>query len=106
MTTAARIVLALVALILVLMVAKLAAAQEGPACAPRDKMVAKLADKFGETLQSLGVLGEGVAVLEVYRSEESGTWTILETRPDGNSCLMAAGSDWITPPPAPKGDPA
>jgi hypothetical protein len=37
---------------------------------------------------------EDQAVIEVYSSEETGTWTILVTRPDGTSCLLAAGQRW------------
>ena len=50
-------------------------------------------EKFGETLRSLG-LHRDDGVVEVYSSEETGTWTILMTRPDGMSCLLAAGQRW------------
>ena len=63
------------------------------ACAERSRVVQKLADKFGETLRSLG-LHRDDGVVEVYSSEETGTWTILMTRPDGMSCLLAAGQRW------------
>ena len=33
-------------------------------------------------------------MIEVYSSDETGTWTILVTRPDGTSCLLAAGQRW------------
>ena len=33
-------------------------------------------------------------LVEVYASEETGTWTILMTRPDGTTCLLAAGQRW------------
>ena len=65
-------------------------AEETRACAERSRVVQKLQEKFGETLRSLG-LHRDDGVVEVYASEETGTWTILMTRPDGMSCLLAAG---------------
>ena len=38
-------------------------------------------------------LGGGAAVLELYVSE-AGTWTVVQTRPNGLSCIMAAGDNW------------
>jgi hypothetical protein len=68
-------------------------AQEQPqACAPRAQVIAKLADRFGETLRDLGYGRSGV--VEVYRSDETGTWTILMSRPDGISCMIAEGRIW------------
>jgi hypothetical protein len=62
-------------------------------CAKRTQVVQKLLDHFGETLRSVG-LQQGDGVVEVYSSEATGTWTILKTRPDGISCLLAAGQLW------------
>jgi hypothetical protein len=76
-------------------------AQETQACAERSRVVQKLHEKFGETLRSFGLRDN--VVVEVYSSEETGTWTILMTRPDGMSCLLAAGQAWEIIPP---GDPA
>lgn len=62
-------------------------------CAARGEVVAELAERFGETLRSVGPRrAEGV--VEVYASTRTGTWTILLTRPDGTSCLLAAGEFW------------
>lgn len=62
-------------------------------CAARDTVVQKLHDRFGEELRSLG-LHQSDGIVEVYSSESTGTWTILMTRPDGMSCLIAAGQLW------------
>ena len=62
-------------------------------------MVAKLAKRFGETLRSVG-LQRAEGLVEVYASEKTGTWTILVTRPDGMSCLLAAGELWEEEPKA------
>lgn len=71
-------------------------AQTGRACAARTQVVDRLAERFGETLQSLGVDDKG-GLIEVYASAESGTWTILATSPDGASCLVASGRSWEGP---------
>lgn len=71
----------------------IAEAQTRSACAERTTVVERLAEKYGETLQSMG-LHRNNGVLEVYASEATGTWTILVTRPDGMACLIAAGQMW------------
>jgi len=80
-----------------------AEAETRRACAERTAVVSRLAEKYGETLQSMG-LHRNNGVVEVYASDETGTWTILVTRPDGTACLLAAGQMWeadatpLTPP--------
>ncbi len=65
-------------------------AQAAPNCAPRDVVIDRLADTFGETRQSIG-LGANNAVVEVFASDVSGTWTITVTSPSGVTCLVASG---------------
>ncbi|WP_424933165.1 hypothetical protein [Amaricoccus macauensis] len=76
-------------------------------CAERSKVIERLEDRYGETLQSLG-LQENSSLLEVYASDSTGTWTILITRPDGVACLVASGQSWEkeATPFLPKGDDA
>lgn len=59
-------------------------------CSDRDSVVSRLADGYGESRQSMG-LGANNAVIEVYASEETGTWTITVTMPNGMTCLVASG---------------
>lgn len=70
--------------------ATLAEAQQMRHCAPRDKVVDRLATKYGETRQSMG-LGSNNAVMEVFASPESGSWTITVTMTNGITCLVASG---------------
>ncbi|MDQ2092097.1 hypothetical protein [Marimonas arenosa] len=67
-----------------------AAQTAGSPCAPRDVVVKRLAEGYGETRQSVG-LGANNAVVEVFASEDSGTWTITVTLPNGMTCLVASG---------------
>ena len=62
-------------------------------CGPRTGLVGKLVEKYGESPQAIGMRGES-AVFEVWASEKTGSWTILVTRPNGLSCIMATGHDW------------
>ncbi len=70
-------------------------AQAGPKCAPRDAVVTQLATRYGESRQSIG-LGANNAMIEVFASTETGTWTILATRPSGVACIVAAGQAFET----------
>lgn len=65
-------------------------AQQTRNCGPRELVVSRLAEGYGETRQSMG-LGANNAVVEVFASEQSGTWTITVTTPNGMTCLVASG---------------
>ncbi|MBV2360236.1 hypothetical protein KUH32_10655 [Thalassococcus sp. CAU 1522] len=66
------------------------AAAQTANCAPREMVIERLATKYGETRQSIG-LGNNNAVVEVFASEETGTWTITVTTASGMTCLVASG---------------
>ncbi len=84
-----------------------AAAQAQTVCGKRADMVDQAAEKYGEIRRGGGLVG-AQAIIELYVSEETGTWTIFQTTPNGLTCLMAAGESWqddaagLTP----TGDPA
>lgn len=60
------------------------------ACAERAKVVERLTSDYGETVQSMG-LGANNGMMEVFASEETGSWTITVTLPSGQTCLIASG---------------
>lgn len=62
-------------------------------CAPRDVVVDRLAERYGESRQSMG-LGSNNAVVEVFASEETGTWTITVTSVNGLTCMVASGQSY------------
>ncbi len=68
---------------------------QGRNCAPREMVVERLASKYGETRQSMG-LGANNVVIEVFASEKSGTWTITVTSVSGLTCLVASGQAFET----------
>ncbi|UUV43237.1 hypothetical protein RCCWILLIS_65 [Rhodobacter phage RcCWillis] len=82
-------------------------AQQAQNCAPREQVVQRLAEKYGETRQSIG-LGSNNSVMEVFANLEGGSWTITVTMTNGMTCLVAAGEAFQNLAEAlpPKGDPA
>lgn len=66
------------------------AAHAQSVCGARESIIAQLKQKYGETRKSVG-LQQGRGVVEIFASEETGSWTILVTDTRGHSCLMAAG---------------
>ncbi|MEL6681492.1 MAG: hypothetical protein AAFQ09_02460 [Pseudomonadota bacterium] len=59
-------------------------------CAAHAQVVERLAERYGESRQSIG-LGSDNSMVEMFTSDETGTWTITITRPGGPTCLVAAG---------------
>jgi hypothetical protein len=82
-------------------------AHGAPQCDSREAVTALLADRYGETRRSVGIAGQA-AVMELFASEDTGTWSITMTLPDGMMCLMASGSNYevVTEELPAKGDPA
>lgn len=70
-------------------------AQTARNCAPRDTIVERLASKYGESRQSIG-LGSNNSMVEVFAASDTGTWTITVTMANGLTCLVASGQDFET----------
>ena len=68
------------------------AAQSGN-CGPRKAVLERLAQGYGETRQSVG-LGANNAVVEIFASDETGSWSITVTTPGGLTCLVASGQSY------------
>ena len=65
-------------------------------CAKREMVVDRLASKYSEQLTAGGLQGSQrtTAVVEVWSSEETGTFTVILTNAHGVSCIVASGTDW------------
>lgn len=74
-------------------------------CAPRDALVAMLDQRFGEVLQGAG-LQNATTLVEMFASLDTGTWTLVLTRPDGTACAIAAGQHWQNAADVPAGKPS
>jgi hypothetical protein len=72
-----------------LLAAQQAHAQTGN-CAAHATVLERLAERYGETRQSIGLSSDN-AVVEVFASMDTGSWTITVTKPGGLTCLVAAG---------------
>ena len=59
-------------------------------CGPRDKIVAHLKEKFGESQVIVGHINENV-IMETWVSSETGTFTVMTTATNGASCLWLSG---------------
>ena len=70
-------------------------AQNARNCAPREVVVERLADKYGEARQSIG-LGANNSMVEVFAANKTGTWTITVTMANGLTCLVASGQNFET----------
>lgn len=64
-------------------------------CAKRDAVVAYLTKSYGETRHSIGLAADK-AVMELFASDDTGTWTITVTLSSGMTCLVASGQSFET----------
>ncbi|UWR03405.1 hypothetical protein K3740_01465 [Ruegeria conchae] len=62
-------------------------------CAPREDVIKRLAKTYGETRRGIGIARQG-AVMEVFASDRTGSWTIVVTLPEGVTCLIASGQSF------------
>lgn len=65
-------------------------------CADRETVVARLASHYDEqpTAGGLQSTDDEPALVEVWSSRKTGTFTVMMTRPDGMTCIVATGTDW------------
>ncbi len=68
-------------------------AQAQTVCNMRTKMVAKLTEKYGKVSNGLG-MQTASQVIELWSSQKTGSWTIIASRADGISCVLATGRNW------------
>ena len=62
-------------------------------CGTRSDVTSELNDKYSESHVASGLQSEE-GLVEIW-AEEGGSWTILLTRPDGKTCVMASGTHWL-----------
>ncbi|MBO9446096.1 hypothetical protein [Ruegeria sp. R14_0] len=66
-------------------------------CAQRDHVIAKLQDSYSEELVFGGLQKTrgAQAVMEVWTSKKTGSYTVLVTQANGISCIVAVGTDFF-----------
>ncbi len=65
-------------------------------CADRDTVVKRLESQYDEMLSAGGLqtIRNKQTLVEVWSSQETGTFTVMLTTPDGLACVVATGTDW------------
>ena len=63
-------------------------------CGPRDEIVRQLATNMRQEHRAIGVTQSG-SLAELFVSPEGSSWTLIVSSPQGFSCIIAAGHDWI-----------
>ncbi len=67
------------------------------ACTTRGEVAERLAGEYAEAPVAAGLTSSG-GVIEVFASGDGTSWTIVLTKPEGTSCLVAAGEAWTVLP--------
>ncbi len=93
-----RILFIIMGALVILLSALVRPAQAARHCDKRQDIASQLKQQYQETVTAIGLSKTG-GVYEVFTSP-TGSWTIVYTRPDGISCLMAVGENWETSTPA------
>ena len=64
-----------------------------PACGERDSLTERLESRYNEHQTGLG-LQTNNRLVEIWTSQDTGSWTIIVTLADGTSCILATGENW------------
>jgi len=83
----------------------------GETCASRSTIVKALTEQYGETQRVIGSADQPApSVMELYASDQTGTWTLIAVFPEkGIACMIAAGTGFEStlgdaPAPTPEGE--
>ena len=63
------------------------------ACDNHAEIAGRLGEQYKEVPTGFGIQLNG-NLLQLYVSQETGTWTLLSTSPSGVSCIVGAGENW------------
>jgi hypothetical protein len=66
-------------------------------CAEREALLTSLSREYAEAPKELGLANNG-SVFELLTTRDGRTWTMLMSKPDGTSCVVAAGEAWESVP--------
>ncbi|HWL70596.1 MAG TPA: hypothetical protein VNS22_19770 [Geminicoccus sp.] len=62
-------------------------------CSGYTQIQGELASTYAEAPVSMGLQSNG-HLLQLFASSGNDTWTMVSLAPDGQACVVAAGSDW------------
>lgn len=66
---------------------------DGASCGARAAILDELGSRYHETRRAIGIAADN-SVLELFASEDSGSFTILITGHDGLTCMLASGENF------------
>lgn len=66
---------------------------DSPKCGVRNEVVKALSERFKELPVSVGLSSSGI-LIEVLRTEDGSSWTLLLTPPRGATCILDVGEGW------------
>ncbi len=75
-----------------LLVASSSVAAQGRNCGDREDMLRGLEKKYGEVVKHVAITGPGA--LAEWTVAPDGSWSMLVTIPNGQTCMMAEGYGW------------
>jgi hypothetical protein len=84
---------AALAAILICLAPVAASAQQAP-CGPTGAVEKRIADQYGETIVGAGVVAGGT--LFTLANPQTGTFTVLLRRKDGQTCVLMGGTGYAT----------
>lgn len=65
-------------------------------CLPHQQLMEMLDARYSEHRIGTG-LENGGALFEVFATADGSTWTMVVTTPNGASCVIAVGIEWLSP---------
>lgn len=68
------------------------AARQSP-CGTHEEIIRTLAERWGERSAGMGIVANGF-VIEFVTNPETGSFTVIMTRPGGATCVVLAGENW------------
>ena len=71
------------------------AAAQRAVCLEHDKLAKTLDGRYSEKPVAAGLDSAG-KLLEIFASADGATWTVIMTSPEGTSCVIAAGEQWLS----------
>ena len=74
-------------------------------CEPWEDIARKLESKYQEAINSWGLSKEGDWIMELWVSEEKGSWSLIQRALDDSACIIASGQGWEVLPQALQGLP-
>ena len=64
-------------------------------CGKYEHIVKNLKEKYGEVPRGIGIINDQ-QLIQLFVSEETGTWTLVRSIKNGPACFLGAGQGWQT----------